>query len=229
VNILTFLIPHQEDVRPFHVVRPSQKIKYPIWPQLNKKNRCIFGYLLALLSTAFCLSTFIVGCAFLPENRTQQIASDEEATPTPIPTRIVARKPTYTVKLGEIVDELTFSGRISAVDQEDLFFRSGGRVRALFFKRNDMVEAGDVIAELEIDNLERELISANLDLERAEVRLESALRELGYDQENAEAGLEIAQIQLAQLRNQIPINEEDVAIQDQTRKSDRGCSDYGPF
>jgi len=170
--------------------------------------------LLALLSTAFCLSTFIVGCAFLPENRTQQIASDEEATPTPIPTRIVARKPTYTVKLGEIVDELTFSGRISAVDQEDLFFRSGGRVRALFFKRNDMVEAGDVIAELEIDNLERELISANLDLERAEVRLESALRELGYDQENAEAGLEIAQIQLAQLRNQIPINEEDVAIQE---------------
>lgn len=170
--------------------------------------------LLVLLGTVFCLSSFIVGCTFLPENRTQQIASDEEATPTPIPTRIVARKPTYTVKLGEIVDELTFSGRISAVEQEDLFFRSGGRVRVLFFKRNDMVKEGDVIAELEIDNLERELISVNLDLERAEVRLESALRELGYDQENAQANLEIAQLQLAQLRNQIPVSQDDVAIQE---------------
>lgn len=170
--------------------------------------------LLVLLGTVFCLSSFIVGCTFLPENRTQQIVSDEEATPTPIPTRIVARKPTYTVKLGEIVDELTFSGRISAVEQEDLFFRSGGRVRVLFFKRNDMVKEGDVIAELEIDNLERELISVNLDLERAEVRLESALRELGYDQENVQANLEIAQLQLAQLRNQIPVSQDDVAIQE---------------
>lgn len=163
---------------------------------------------------AFCLVFLLVGCSFLPENRTQQIASDEDATPTPIPTRVVARKPTYTVKLGEIVDELTFSGRIAAVKQEDLFFRSGGRIRAVFFKRDDMVEKGDIIAELEIDNLERELISANLDLERAQVRLDSAIRELGYQQQSAQASLEIAQLQLSQLRRQIPVSQEDIAIQE---------------
>lgn len=164
--------------------------------------------------TIFGLFFFVAGCAFLPENRTQRIASGEEATPTPIPTRVVARKPTYTVKQGEIVDELTFSGRIAAVKQEDLFFRSGGRVRAVFFKRADMVEAGDVIAELEIDNLERELISANLDLERAQVRLDAAIRELGYAQQSAQASLEIAQLQLSQLRRQIPVSQEDIAIQE---------------
>lgn len=169
---------------------------------------------LLLLGAALMLFLVSTGCALLPQNRTQRIATDEDATPTPIPTRVVARKPTYTVKLGEIVDELTFSGRIAAVDQEDLFFRSGGRVRALFFKRNDMVQEGDVIAELEIDNLERDLISANLDLERAEVRLSSALRDLGYEQENAQANLEIQQLQLSLLRRQNPVSPEDIAIQE---------------
>lgn len=166
------------------------------------------------LTITFCLLFVVAGCALLPENRTQRIASNEEATPTPIPTRVVARKPTYTVKRGEIVDELTFSGRIAAVKQEDLFFRSGGRVRAVFFKRDDMVKEGDIIAELEIDNLERELISANLDLERAQVRLDAAIRELGYEQQNAQASLEIAQLQLSQLRRQIPVSQEDIAIQE---------------
>lgn len=168
----------------------------------------------ALFGTVLALVILISGCALLPANRTQQIATDEDATPTPIPTRVVARKPTYTVKLGEIVDELTFSGRIAAVSQEDLFFRSTGRVRALFFKRNDMVKAGDIIAELEIDNLERDLISANLDLERAQVRLDSALRELNYEQENAQASLDIAKLQLSLLRRQTPVSPEDIAIQE---------------
>ena len=167
-----------------------------------------------LLGITLALTFFISGCALLPANRTQQIATDEDATPTPIPTRIVARKPTYTVKLGEIIDELTFSGRIAAVDQKDLFFRTSGRVRALFFERNDVVKAGDIIAELEIDNLERELISANLDLERAEVRLETALRDLGYEQETAQANLDIAQLQLSLLRRQTSASPEDIAIQE---------------
>lgn len=171
-------------------------------------------HIIPACTAAFCLIFLIVGCSFLPENRTQRIASGEEATPTPIPTRVVARKPTYTVKQGEIIDELIFNGRIAAVKQEDLFFRSGGRVRAVFFKRDDVVAEGDVIGELEIDDLERELVSANLDLERAQVRLDAATRELGYAQQNAQASLEIAQLQLSQLRRQVPVSQEDIAIQE---------------
>lgn len=155
----------------------------------------------------------LAGCSLLPSSRTQQVA-DEEATPTPIPTPIVPTKPTYTVKQGEIIDQLEFSGRISAITEEDLFFRNSGRIRNLFFKRGDIVEEGDVIADLEIDDLERELISVNLDLERAQSRLDSAERDLGFEQRSAKANLEISQLQLANLRRQIPVNPEDIAIQE---------------
>ena len=104
-------------------------------------------------------------------------STDGNETPTPIPTAIVPIKPTYTVKRGEIVDELEFSGRIAPVVEEDLFFRNSGRVRAVFYKRNDFVEEGQVIAELEIDPLERELESAELELERSQVRLDQALED----------------------------------------------------
>ncbi|MEM7125222.1 MAG: efflux RND transporter periplasmic adaptor subunit [Chloroflexota bacterium] len=149
----------------------------------------------------------------LPASRTQQTA-DEEATPTPIPTAIVPTKPTYTVKKGEIIDQLEFSGRISAVTEEDLFFRSSGRVRNLFFKRDALVTAGTVIADLEIDDLERELISVNLDLERAQSRLDSAERDLSFEIRTARANLEIAQLQLSSLRRQVPVNLEEIAMQE---------------
>lgn len=165
------------------------------------------------LSLFCCILLVTVGCALLPASRTQQTA-DEEATPTPIPTAIVPTKPTYTVKKGEIIDQLEFSGRISAVTEEDLFFRSSGRVRNLFFKRDALVTAGTVIADLEIDDLERELISVNLDLERAQSRLDSAERDLSFEIRTARANLEIAQLQLSSLRRQVPVNLEEIAMQE---------------
>ena len=57
--------------------------------------------LLTLMATAVIFS----GCSLLPASRAQR-AADEAATPTPIPTPIVAFKPTYEVQRGEIVDEL---------------------------------------------------------------------------------------------------------------------------
>ena len=165
----------------------------------------------------FCINLLIVavlfsGCSFLPSaSRTQQIA-DDEATPTPIPTAIVPTKPTYSVKLGEVVDELEFSARITAVEEEDLFFRVDGHVRNIYLKRDAIVKEGDIIADLEIDNLERELTVVNLDLERAEVRLAIAERNHAYDQEVAQKNFEIAQLTINQLQKQIPIDRDALAI-----------------
>lgn len=141
------------------------------------------------------------GCSLLPANRTQRAAA-EAPTPTPIPTPVVPVKPTYKVQRGEIVDEITFSGRISPVVEEELFFRASGRVRAVFAKRNDMVTEGQVLAELEIDGLERELNSAQLQLERANVLFAEAEREWEYQREVAEINLEKARVRLASLQAQ---------------------------
>jgi multidrug efflux pump subunit AcrA (membrane-fusion protein) len=145
---------------------------------------------LSLLVAAMLLA----GCALMPATRTEQSAA--EPTPTPIPTAAIALKPTYRVQRGDVIKTMTFSGRISPVREEALFFRKDGRIRSVFFKRNDFVKAGDIIAEYEIEALERELTAAELELERAQVTLEEALRNLELDRREAQARLERAQILL---------------------------------
>ena len=136
----------------------------------------------------------LAGCALMPATRTEQSAA--EPTPTPIPTAQIALKPTYTVQRGDVIDTATFSGRVSPEREEELFFRTDGRIRSVFFKRNEMVKQGDVIAEYEIDALERELNAAELELERAQVTLDEALRNHELDRRAAQARLERAQIVL---------------------------------
>ena len=164
--------------------------------------------------TALCLVILAAGCSLIPENRVRQMA-DEVPTPTPIPTAIVPREPRYTVKMGEIVDEITFNGRVSPVVEEELFFRTDGRIRAIYHKRDEIVTEGTVIAEYEIDALERSLKSAVLDLERVESRLATAERELEFARQAAAINLEIAKLQLNELRSSAIPDSIAVSVQEQ--------------
>ena len=147
------------------------------------------------------LSFILTGCALLPAGRSAAIAANEP-TPTPIPTSVVPIKPTYSVKTGEILRERTFSGRVAPVVEEALFFRTGGRIRNVYAKRNNFVTAGQIIADLEIDDLERELTSTQLNLERAQSRLYAAERSLEYQIRRAQINREIATLQLMNLRTE---------------------------
>ncbi len=100
------------------------------------------------------------------------------------------------------------------MEEEDLFFRNSGRLRAIFNKRNDMVEEGRILAELEIDPLERELESALLELERAQVRLEQAQEAHAYEVAVAEANLEMAQIRLDAQRSEATPDKTAIALQE---------------
>jgi len=165
-----------------------------------------------------CMSLLFVtimfsSCALLPTGRSDQAAA-EAPTPTPIPTAIVPTKPTYKVQKGEVVDELTFSGRISPVLENELYFRTDGRVRTVFSKRNDAVKKGTVLAELENDALERDLKSAELELERGTVTLEAAKRELEFNVKIAQNNLDIEQIKLTKLQAQAAPDPNDIAVQE---------------
>ena len=169
----------------------------------------LFGKFLA----AGLSSLVIAGCALLPAVNTDR-TTDGQLTPTPIPTAIVPVKPTYTVQRGEIVKEIEFSGRISPILEEDLFFRSGGRVRTVLAKRNDMVTQGQILAELEIDGLERELEAAELDLERSQVRRAQAEEEHAYNLQVAQTNLEMAQLRLQAMQGGALPDATDIAIQE---------------
>ena len=103
-----------------------------------------------------------------------QGAAAGDATPTPLPTPIVPEKPLYTVELGTIVQTLEFTGRASPVLEQELFFETNGNVSEVYAARGDWVQPGDVLVELDIDELEKQLSQKMISLETAELKLEQA-------------------------------------------------------
>lgn len=160
-------------------------------------------YHVLALTLALSLLTGCGGAAILPSAQPRDAVSQagSDAEPTPIPTPIVPAKPTYTVQTGEVVKKLEFTGRISPVREQELFFRTGGRVRNVLAKRNDAVTEGQILADLEIDDLERQQESARLEVERTESRLAEAQANHAAEIRRAELNLELAKLALAAEQN----------------------------
>ena len=107
-------------------------------------------------------------------------ASEGAVTPTPLPTPIVAEKPTYTVQRGEVARTLAFTARVAPVAEARLFFRAGGRVLQVNAARGDAVAAGAVLATLDVSALERQVAQAELARQRAQTSQEQAAAEAAY-------------------------------------------------
>jgi multidrug efflux pump subunit AcrA (membrane-fusion protein) len=142
-------------------------------------------------------------------------AEDEAATPTPIPTPIVPDKPTYTVQKGPVINELEFTGRISPVEEESLYFKTGGYVKRTLVERDDEVKAGDLLAELEIDDLLKQMAQAEVNLNSAQLRLNEAEKSLERQIAQADLDLAAAQARLdgAKKANADALADAEVALQ----------------
>lgn len=146
-------------------------------------------------------AVWLAGCSAFSAS-TGRRSAVEEPTPTPIPTAIVPVNPVYTVQRGEVVKEMQFTGRVSPTTEKDLFFRTAGRVRRVLVKTDQLVKKGDLLADLENDNLERDLAAVKLNLARAQSRLDDSKRATDAQRARAQLNLEIAQINLQQARSQ---------------------------
>jgi HlyD family secretion protein len=122
-----------------------------------------------------------------------------QPTPTPFPTPVVPEKPTYTVQRGSVVKSLEFRGRVSPVTEQDLFFETDGYVRDVHVSQGDLVNEGDLLAELEIGDLENQRAQAEVALKTAELRLSQAEQENADALAEAQIGSEKARLQLAQI------------------------------
>lgn len=120
-------------------------------------------------------------------------------TPTPMPPPAVPDLSSYTVQRGTIVDAEIFSGRVSPVVEEELFFKVGGRVKGVYVQRDDIVEAGTLLAELENEDLLKQLEQARLDLMNAETNLHDAEKARDYNVARAEINLQTRQLQLQKM------------------------------
>src|SRR3990167_179710 len=65
-----------------------------------------------------------------------------------------------TVSRGELVQEVSVTGRVKPAQSVDLQFESSGRVSSINYKVGDKVSAGATIASLENQDLQAAVISA---------------------------------------------------------------------
>mgnify|MGYP005840776875 CR=1 FL=1 len=148
-----------------------------------------------LLSLAVLIAGILAGCGG---------AGREEATPTPMPTAAVPSKPIYKVERGLVVEELKFTGRIAPVQEEQLFFRTDGRVAMVAVEQGAKVKKGDLLAELEVSDLQNQLAQAQLNLDAAELRLKNAEQSSAEQRTQLEIALETARLRLAQAKVKDP-------------------------
>ena len=150
----------------------------------------------------------LIGGVMLPVgcSNTASQPADDEATPTPLPTPIVPTHPIYEVQRGEVIKIVQFTGRIAPVVEEELFFRTSGYVGTVLVERDDWVQAGDILAELETTDLQNQLILAQTELEAVQL---SSARQIA----EAQASLLIAELRLEQARASYPdLTAADIAL-----------------
>jgi HlyD family secretion protein len=124
-----------------------------------------------------------------------------QPTPTPAPTPVVAQKPTYTVQRGAVTRTLRLTGRVTPVNQQDLFFRADGFVREVYMARGDQVEEGAVLARLDDpEKFQADVAAAELELEQARFDLDELHRNAPVEAAKAQVALAEAQKALDEAR-----------------------------
>ena len=144
----------------------------------------------AMLGWLLILAALFAGCERLP--------GDVLVTPTPIPTPVPLAKAIHKVVRGDIVDSVTLLGIVDSQRRVNLSFRIGGRLNGFRVHPGDTVEAGQVLAELDVGFLPHELAKAQKQLEIARLRLHAAEGAKSVAVADAQAALELGKLELEQ-------------------------------
>jgi multidrug efflux pump subunit AcrA (membrane-fusion protein) len=132
--------------------------------------------------------------------------SAQEPTSTPIPTAPAVARPRYTVQRGTVQESLEFTGRWQPRDQLELSFEVDGTVRRVEVRRDDTVNVGQLLADLQIEQLEEQLQDAQISLENAQNALESESEGTTQSIESAELQVFNAQLALQRHLDSPPTN-----------------------
>lgn len=161
---------------------------------------------LRLCAFASLRCAFIFGLLALTACTSSGVTTGAQQAPTstPIPTAPAVAAPTYAVQRGDVSDIFEFSGRWQPRDQEQLAFQVGGAVRRVNVRRGDSVSAGDLIADLQIDDLEAQLASAQLSLQSALANVQSSADSSAESVTDAQIALANARLNLENAKNNLP-------------------------
>lgn len=119
-----------------------------------------------------CLLVLSSGCALLPDE------AEEEVLPS-ITTPKLSKKPEYAVQSQTLETKVRGSGRLLSTVEEDLYFTDEGsrRIKNIAVKTGDQVQQGQLIAELDVTELENQMNQNRLQLRRDELDMIQKLRD----------------------------------------------------
>jgi membrane fusion protein, macrolide-specific efflux system len=153
---------------------------------------------ICLLSLSLILSA---GCSLLPKE------NDEEAIPVIAPPKI-SKKPEYAVKTDTMETFVRGSGQIMATKEEELFFTlDNKRIKAVYVKPGDTVEEGQLLAELDVSDIEATLKGLVLQNRSDEIAMKTTLRDGNMTPEQ----MEKAKLDFEIKRQTIAANQETIA------------------
>lgn len=164
-------------------------------PGRNRGGRAALASLLALsLITAS-------GCSMLPKE------DAEEVLPSIHPPKL-SKKPEYTVKTGTMVTKVTGSGKLMSEKEEEVYFTEDNkRIKAIHVNAGDTVQAGQVIAELDVADVQSTLRMKRLEARSEELKMIQLLRDSGdktaEEMEQARIAFEMKREELTKLEESI--------------------------
>ncbi|MCR8656033.1 efflux RND transporter periplasmic adaptor subunit [Paenibacillus endoradicis] len=116
------------------------------------------------------LALLLSGCSLLPNEK------EEEVIPDIIPPKI-SQKPEYTVATKTLESAVTLIGKIISLEEETMYFTKGDlNVKDVYVKSGDTVTAGQLIAELDVSELQKTLRLERLAFQRDELAMKELLR-----------------------------------------------------
>lgn len=131
------------------------------------------------------ISMLMSGCSIFP--------SEEEtlAPPLVVPEEITYK--TVEVKNGYIENSIKGTATFVPFNEKNIFFESSGRLKELYVELGDKLKKGDLIAELLIDDIDRQIAGQ-------EILVDSKENDLNYTQSIADIEIKMCQDKISELQ-----------------------------
>lgn len=154
-----------------------------------------------LAAIALTIAVTTAGCSLLPDE------PEEEILPAITPPKL-SQKPVYTVGTETLETKVRGIGALRSLLTEDFFFvDEGKRVKEIYVRPGDRVEEGQLLAEVDVADLERNLRTKKLNFRKNELAMIETLRradELEPEElEQAKIDFELARTEIVELEESI--------------------------